>query len=48
MNEVQQIAWYFIIAMISSLLTIAIINQRSFIDEDEYNEEREIGKHKHF
>lgn len=48
MNLVQQIAWYVIVAAISSLLTIAIINQKSFIDEDEYNEEREIGKHKHF
>lgn len=40
MNEVQQIAWYVIVAAISSLLTIAIINQKSFIDEDEYEKEQ--------
>ena len=38
MNLVQEIAWYVIVSAISVLLTIAIINQKSFIDEDEYYE----------
>jgi hypothetical protein len=44
MNLVQEIAWYVIVAAISSLLTIAIINQKSFIDEDEYDEKVSNGK----
>ena len=39
MNEVQQIAWYIIIAVMTWALTTAIRNYKTFIDEDEYEGE---------
>lgn len=36
MNLVQEIAWYVIAFAVCTLMTIAIRNQKTFIDEDEY------------
>lgn len=40
MNEVQEIAWFIIIAVMTYATTIAVLNYKSFIDEDEYEKEQ--------
>lgn len=40
MNTAQQIFWYIAIAVMTYAVTIAVLNYKSFIDEDEYEKEQ--------